>query len=99
MKSLFLTLGIVLSFVATGCGSSSSADCTSSAASSGNLCQVNFFCKAPETDHAIYCTGTDCSCHNGSNNEKAGPATRTDYCSLDGEARIEAARTDCGWSL
>jgi len=101
MSRLLVKCTVLLGLVGTACGGDGAAcdlPTNWSSASSGGLCQVNFF-TVPE--YAVYCGGTsgnwDCAC---------GPAAENpmhfiseDLCDLESEARACQAIERCGFPL
>lgn len=70
-----------------------------SAASSGGLCQVNFF---TEPEHAVYCAENGdgeyaCACGPAAGNPRE--FVSPDFCRLEGEARACAAIAACDFPL
>lgn len=101
MSRLLLTCAALLGLLTSGCGGDG-ASCdlpeSWSAASSGGLCQVNFF---TDPEYAVYCGGTtgnwDCACGPAADNPME--FTSEDFCDLEGPARACQAIERCGFPL
>ena len=101
MPNVLAKLAALLALVGSGCGGDGgTCDLPEqwSSASSGGLCQVNFF---TDPEHAVFCGGTtgnwDCAC--GPAAENPTKFTSEDFCDLDDEARACQAIDRCGFSL
>jgi len=103
MPRVLVRLAALLALgLGSGCGGDGGATCDLpmqwSTASSGGLCQVNFF---TDPEHAVFCGGStgnwDCAC--GPASENPAEFTSADFCDLDDEARACQAIERCGFSL
>jgi hypothetical protein len=101
MTRVLVNLAALLALVGSGCGGGGgTCDLPPqwSTASSGGLCQVNFF---TEPEHAVFCGGSsgnwDCACGPAAENPLT--FTSADFCDLDDEARACQAIDRCGFSL
>ena len=103
MKRTTKLLGLLLALSLAACGSGDGASCDLpaewSAASSGGLCQVNFF---GETEYAVYCAENadgeyDCAC--GAAADDPPEFSSADFCDLEGEERACAAIEQCDFPL
>jgi hypothetical protein len=99
MPRVLLVCAVLVGLVNVGCdGGSCDLPTNWSSASSGGLCQVNFF---TEPEHAVYCGGTtgnwDCAC--GPIAENPVEFNSEDFCDLEPEARACQAIERCGFSL
>lgn len=94
---------LLVSLILAGAACDSGGDCglptNWSAATSGGLCQVNFF---GETEEAVYCAengagGYECAC--GPISENPLEFTSADFCDLEGEERACKAIEVCGFAF
>lgn len=103
MKQILLLAALLLC-AGTACGDADGASCDLEAgrwsvASSGGLCQANFF---GDVEYAVYCATTedgqyDCAC--GAASEDPETFLSDDFCDLEGEARACEAIARCGFPL
>jgi hypothetical protein len=101
IATLIVTLGVASASCDSGnsggeCGLSAG---TWSTATSGGLCQANFF---GDTEYAVYCAQNaegryECAC--GPIVENPQEFTSTDFCDLEGEARACEAIKVCGFPI
>lgn len=105
MKLSFLPIAtLLLSLSVAGISCDSGGDCGLEAgkwstATSGGLCQANFF---GDTDYAVYCAENadgDYECACGAVSENPLEFTSNDFCDMDGEERACKAIELCGFPL
>jgi hypothetical protein len=95
-----LLVGLMLA--ALSCDSGGSCDLPAggwSTATSGGLCQANFF---GDTEYAVYCAQNaagDYACACGADVDNPLEFTSTDFCDIDGEERACLAIEVCGFEL